>query len=382
MKTKTQARTNTQARTRTQASTKAQAKARTKAQTRPGPKEKRIVSLDLGDRKHEVCVLGRYGGAPERGKVPNTREALEALGRRHPGALVVMEVGTNSPWVSRLFAGLGHRVLVANPRKVRAIYQNERKCDRKDAEMLARLARGDEELLHPVEHRPEGVQRDLLRVKLRDNLVRQRVDIISSVRFTLKSLGVRVGSPNTACFARHAREALAGEHAELLAAVEPSLQVVDALSAAVRELGFEIARLARESYPETELLTQIAGVGPVTSLAFVLTVGDPWRFRRTRDVAAYFGLVPRRDQSGDTDKQMRISKAGDAYMRRLLVGAAQYIPGPFGPDCSLRRCGLKLAARGGQSAKKKAAVAVARKLAVLMLSLLKNGALYEPLRAA
>lgn len=355
---------------------------KTKTKTKSKATEREIVGLDLGDRKHEVCVLARGGGEVWKGEVDNTREAMGALSREHRGALVVMEVGMNSPWVSRYFQGLGHRVVVANPRKVRAIYQNERKSDRKDAEMLARLARSDEELLHPVEHRPEEVQRDLLRVKLRDNLVRQRVDIISSVRFTLKSLGVRVGSPNTECFARHARKALAGEHAVLLAAVEPSLRVVDALTAAVRELDFEIGRLAREGYPETGLLTQIAGVGPITSLAFVLTVGDPSRFGRSRDVAAYFGLVPRRDQSGDTDKQMRISKAGDAYMRRLLVGAAQYILGPFGPDCSLRRCGLKLAARGGQSAKKKAAVAVARKLAVLMLSLLKNGALYEPLRRA
>jgi transposase len=310
-------------------------------------RKNRIAGIDLGDRKHEVCVLGTRGGVLERGKVANTKGALEALSRRHRGALVVMEVGMNSPWVSRFFEGLGHRVLVANPRKVRAIYQNERKSDRRDAEMLARLARGDEELLHPVAHRPEGVQRDLLRVKLRDNLVRQRVDTISSVRFTLKSLGVRVGSPKTAYFARHARRELEGEHAELLAAVEPSLRVVEAITEQVKELERETERLAQESYPETELLTQVAGVGTITSLTFVLTVGDPSRFGRTRDVAAYFGLVPRRDQSGGTDKQLRISKAGDAYMRRLLVGAAHYIMGRFGPDCRLKRSGLKLAARGG-----------------------------------
>jgi transposase len=286
----------------------------------------------------------------------------------------------NSPWVSRYFQGLGHRVVVANPRKVRAIYQNERKSDRKDAEMLARLARGDEGLLHPVEHRPEEVQRDLLRVKLRDNLVRQRVDVISSVRFALKSLGVGLRSPDTACFARHARKALGEGHPELLAAVGPSLRVIDEITEQVRELEGQIGELARESYPETEVLRQIGGVGTITALAFVLTAGDPARFARTRDVAAYFGLVPRRDQSGETDKQLRISKAGDAYVRRLLVGCAHYILGPFGPDCQLRRRGLKLAARGGQGAKKKAAVAVARKLAVLMLSLLKEGALYEPLR--
>jgi transposase len=293
-----------------------------------------------------------------------------------------MEVGMHSPWTSRFFQQLGHRVLVANPRKVRAIYQNERKCDRKDAEMLARLARADEKLLHPVDHGTEEMQRDLLQIKLRDNLVRQRVDVISSVRFTLKSLGVPLRSPNTTCFARHARKALAGEHDDLLALIEPSLGVLDAMTEQIRRLEKSIEELAGVKYPESEFLTQIAGVGTLTSLTFILTIGDPLRFRRGRDVAAYLGLVPKRDQSGDTDKQLRISKAGDAYLRRLLVSAAQYVLGPFGPDCRLKRKGLELAARGGPRAKRKAVVAVARKLAVLMLALWRDEQFYQPQRGA
>jgi len=293
-----------------------------------------------------------------------------------------MEVGKHSPWISRFFTDLGHRVLVTNPRKVHAIYQNDRKSDRNDAVMLARLARADECLLCPIEHGPEQAQRDLLQIKLRDNLVRQRVDVISAVRFTLKSLGIRLSSPNSNCFARHARVELAGEHADILALIEPSLVVIDAMTAQIKELDREIEELAATSYPETEYLTQITGIGTITSLTFILTIYDPTRFRRPRDIGAYLGLVPKRDQSGDTDKQMRISKAGDAYLRRLLVGAAQYILGPFGPDTKLKRFGLDLAARGGPRAKKKAVVAVARKLAVLMLTLWKNEVLYEPLREA
>ena len=288
----------------------------------------------------------------------------------------------HSPWISRFFQQLGHRVLVANPRKVRAIYQNERKCDRKDAEMLARLARAEEKLLHPVDHGTEEMQRDLLQIKLRDNLVRQRVDVISSVRFTLKSLGVPLRSPNTTCFARHARKALAGEHDDLLALIEPSLGVLDAMTKQIRRLEKSIGELAGVKYPESEFLTQIAGVGTLTSLTSILTIGDPLRFRRGRDVAAYLGLVPKRDQSGDTDKQLRISKAGDAYLRRLLVSAAQYVLGPFGPDCRLKRKGLELAARGGPRAKRKAVVAVARKLAVLMLALWRDEQFYQPERRA
>jgi transposase len=341
---------------------------------------KTTIGLDLGDRKHALCVLSARGKVLKEGSLPNTREDLEDLSRRYGGALIVMEVGMQSPWISRFFKELGHRVLVANPRKVRAIYQNDRKSDRRDAEMLARLARSDEKLLSPIEHGTERAQRDLLQIKLRDNLVRQRVDVISSVRFTLKSMGVRLASPNTTCFARHARRALEKEQPELLAMIEPSLQVIDAMTAQIRSLDRAIERLADEEYPETEFLQQIAGVGTITAMTFVLTIGDPCRFERSRDVAAYLGLVPKRDQSGDTDKQLRISKAGDAYLRRLLVSAAQYILGPFGPDCRLRRKGLKLAERGGPRARKKAVVAVARKLTVLMLALWREEALYKPLK--
>lgn len=338
------------------------------------------IGIDLGDRKHSICSLDREGNILRESSIPNTPEALDGLSHSNPAAVMVMEVGMNSPWISRHLKGLGHRVLVANPRKVRAIYASVRKCDRKDAEMLARIARCDEKLLYPIEHSGEQAQRDLLRIKLRDNLVRQRVDVISAVRFTLKGLGIRLRSPKTTCFARHARRELAAAHPHMLELVEPSLVVLDALTAQIRELEKAIEKLAAESYPQTQLLQAITGIGTITSLTFVLTIGDPKRFGRTRDVAAYLGLVPKRDQSGDTDKQLRISKAGDKYLRRLLVSAAQYILGPFGQDCDLRRMGMRLAERGGQRAKKKAVVAVARKLSVVMLSLLRNGTAYEPER--
>lgn len=340
----------------------------------------RTVGIDLGDNKHSFCVLGADGKILEESTVANTREAMTRLSKKHSGALVVMEVGMQSPWISRFFTVLGHRVLVANPRKVRAIYQNDRKCDRKDAAMLAKLARADESLLHPIEHGTEQAQHDLLQIKLRDNLVRQRVNVISSVRLTLKSLGIRLRSPNTACFARHARKVLKDDHAITLAMIEPSLAVIDTMSGQIRVLDRAIEDLAESSYPETEFLKQIAGIGTITSLTFVLTIGDPERFGRQRDIGAYLGLVPKRDQSGATDKQMRISKAGDAYLRRLLVSAAQYVLGPFGPDCALKRHGLKLAERGGPRAKKKAVVAIARKLAVLMLTLWRKEDIYQPLR--
>lgn len=337
------------------------------------------IGIDLGDKSHAICVLNKDGEIVEQRTITNHRDSLRRLSIKYPNARIAMEVGTHSPWTSRFLQALGHEVLVANPRKLRAIFTSTRKSDQTDAYMIARLARVDPSLLHPIQHSSEQAQRDLLRIKLRDNLVRQRVDIISSVRFTLKSMGLKIASPNTNCFAKRCRKSLGELDPVLLASCEPSLRVIDALTQSIRELENEIETLCATTYPETGILRQIAGVGPITALTFVLTIGDPQRFDSARDVAAYLGMVPRRDQSGETDKQLRISKAGDAYLRQLLVSAAHYILGPFGPDCDLKRHGEKLAAKGGRGAKKKAVVATARKLSVLLLTLWSRKANYEPL---
>ncbi|MFV1980813.1 MAG: IS110 family transposase, partial [Rhodothermia bacterium] len=202
------------------------------------------------------------------------------------------------------------------------------------------------------------------------------------VRFTLKSLGIRLKSPNTGGFAKRARLDLRDTEPEILEMIEHSLQVLDVMTKKIRELDREIERLCEESYPESARLREIRGVGPITALCFMLTIGDPERFARPRDVGAYLGLVPRRDQSGGVDKSLRISKCGNTYLRRLLVGSAHYLLGPFGEECDMRTRGLRLAERGGQGAKKKAVVATARKLAVVMLSVWKSGGTYERERAA
>ena len=138
------------------------------------------------------------------------------------------------------------------------------------------------------------------------------------------------------------------------------------MTAQIKVLDKELELLAEDQYPVTQRLRDITGVGLLTSLAFVLTVEDPERFAKARDVGAYLGLVPKRDQSGTLDKELRISKAGNKYMRKLLVSAAQYIIGPFGEDCDLRAKGMHLLERGGQKVKKKAVIAVARSLAVTL----------------
>jgi transposase len=163
-------------------------------------------------------------------------------------------------------------------------------------------------------------------------------------------------------------------------ALGPILETIASLTERIRDYERQLETLSKERYPETDLLRQVEGVGTLTALTFVLTLEDPYRFEKSRCVGAYLGLVPATDQSGDRDPQRRISKEGDEMLRRLLVSSAHYILGPFGSDSDLRRHGEKIASRGGKNAKKRAVVAVARKLAVLLHSLWISAEVYEPLR--
>ena len=333
------------------------------------------LGLDLGDRSHHVCVLDATGQIVREGALPNTRPALVRLLTDFPQATVALEAGTHSPWISRFLTEHGAIVLVANPRKLHAISRNERKCDRHDARLLARLARVDPALLHPIQHGSAQAQHDLLGLKLRDTLVRTRVNLINSVRFTLKSLGHPVRNPSSESFHK---TVLPDVPADCLPVVQPLLTVLAQVTEQIKGLERDLVRRSKKDYPVTQRLQQITGVGPLTALCFVLKIGDPTRFSRGRDVGAYLGLCPRRDQSGGTDKQLRISKCGEGLMRRLLVSAAHYVLGPFGPRCALREHGQRLAGTGSAREKKRAVVAVARKLAVLLLSLWKHGTDYEP----
>ncbi len=337
------------------------------------------VGLDLGDRHTQVCVLDETGELIEEARVATKPQALR---HRFSGVVplrIVLEAGTHSPWVSRLLSELGHEVIVANPRKLRLIYANDSKSDRVDAEYLARVGRLDPALLVPLRHRGAETQADLALLRSRNALVRARTRLISHARGTTKSLGARLPSCSAESFAAKAGGCVP---AELRPALAPVLTVIAQVSDEIRALDTKIEEMAGERYPETALLTQVAGVGTLTATVYVLTLEDPQRFPRSRSVGSYLGLRPRQRDSGSLQPQLRITKAGDEHLRWLLVGAAHYIIGPFGPDTDLRRWGLRLAGQGGRVGKKRAAVAVARKLSVLLLRLWLSGEVYEPLRNA
>ena len=334
------------------------------------------IGLDLGDRMSQICMLDSMGEIVEETRVATTKSGLtrvfdvERLGK----CRVAMEVGTHSPWVSRLLREMGHEVLVANSRKLRFIYQNRGKTDRVDAESLARVARMDPALLSPVKHRDEEVAQDLAVLRARDLLVRTRVKLIGHARGAVKSAGHRLKASSTRAFTAETESMLPKELRETLGAVYTA---IDALSGQIRALNQRVREMATKKYPETGLLRQVAGVGYILSLAYVLTLETPDRFEKSRMVGPYLGMVPARRQSGDSDPQLRITKEGDGFMRCLLVQGAQYILGPFGPDCDLRRFGLALEGRGGKYARKRAVIAVARKLAVLLHKLWRSGEVYE-----
>jgi transposase len=342
---------------------------------------KMTVGLDLGDKYSYLCVLDTDSGELlEEGRL---RTTPDDLGRRFDSGKqmkIAIEVGTHSSWVNRILHDCGHEVVVANPRKTRLIYGDKRKTDELDAQKLARLARVDPELLYPIDHRGEESQAHLAIIRSRDALVRARTQLINHVRGTVKSFGARLPKCSAESFHKKVADALPSELAE---ALEDVVATIGSLTETIRDYERRIERVCKENYPqETGLLRQVPGVGALTSLTFVLTLEDPDRFEKSRMVGAYLGLVPGKDQSGDRDPGKPISGEGDEMLRRLLVGSAHYILGPFGPDSDLRRHGEKIAARGGKNAKKRAVVAVARKLSVLLHRLWITGEAYEPLRNA
>ena len=335
------------------------------------------IGMDLGDKRSHLYVLDNQSGEElERGDIATRQKSVQKWFSRREPATVVIEVGSDSGWVSRVLTELGHEVLVADPRRVRRLAGNDDKDDALDAEFLARIGRMDRKLLKPIKLRSEPTQCALGLLRSRDELVQARTKLINHVRGAVKTLGVRLPNSSTESF--HKLQAqIPQQLRESLSAV---IICIESLTEQIRCCERLIEQKCEREYPQTELFRQVAGVGAITALAFALVIEEPSRFSRSRTVGAYLGLTRRKYKSGQSDPELRISKRGDRLLRRLLVNSAHYILGPFGPDSDLRRWGLKYAAGGGKNAKKRAVVAVARKLAVLLHRLWTTGEQYEPLR--
>jgi transposase len=338
---------------------------------------KLTIGLDLGDRTSHYCMLDEAGNVILESNLPTTSNGIRQAFRRIPRCRIALETGTHSPWVSRQLAQMGHEAIVAHARNVRLIGESSRKDDQFDARTLARLARIDPGLLGPVRHRSAQAQIHLTVIRARAALVSTRTALVNAARGLTKSYGQRLNQCGTEQMNRDRSKGLSQELRE---ALDPLLREIESLNERIAEYDRRIEQIAKEVHPEVARLKQVKGVGTLIALTYVLTLDDPHRFRRSRDAGCYLGLRPGRRNSGQSEPQLHISKEGDRYLRTLMVQGAHYILGPFGQDSDLRRWGLKLAERGGKNAKKRAVVAVARKLAVLLHKLWVSGEVYEPLR--
>jgi len=351
--------------------------ARKKKQAAAEERVEYYIGIDLGDRKSNYCILDEGGEILLEGSLPTTAEGFEkhfkALGRSR----IALEVGTHSPWVSDQLEKQGHDVYVANTRKMNGGKKSRRrKNDRLDALILSRQVRSDPSLLYPIRHRKEKSRQGLVLLRAREALVSARTKLVNGARGLVKSFGYRLSRCGSEVFHK---ASLDGLPEDLREALKPMLEQIGQLTEKIKSYDKEAKRVSLKVYPETAVLRQVNGVGILVALAYVLTMEDPEFFRKSRDVGPYLGLTPKQYDSGDSSPQLGITKTGDRMMRKLLVQSAQYILGPFGEDSDLRRHGQKIAERGGKNGKKRAVIAVARKLGVLLHRLWKTGEVYEPL---
>src|SRR6202167_2979237 len=305
-------------------------------QSRNFSQQKLTIGLDLGDRNSWYCVVDEVGQIQLEQRVRTTAKALQEVFGTMTRSRIALEIGTHSPWISRMLSDLGHEVIVANARKVRLIGESRKKDDRLDAQTLARLARIDPQLLYPVKHRSAQAQADLMMIRARAGLVRARTGLVNTARGLAKSYGER--PPGCHVWDMNPEKA-EGLSPELQTGLEPLLACIESVSEQIREYNERMEKLAQDSYPQVGLRKQVKGLGTLIALTFLLTLEDPHRFRKSRDVGSYLGLQPGRRNSGQSEPQMHISKEGDPYLRTLLVQGAQHILGPFGGDCDLRRWG-------------------------------------------
>ena len=328
--------------------------------------------IDLHQKHSEICGMDGEGRVKYQERVVTTEAGLRRVFGRRKSSRVVIESGCQTAWAARLLQSMGHEVVVVNPRRVRLIAESTLKTDRIDAEILAWLGRQDEALLRPVYQRSEGARDLRTRLRVRTSLVRARTALINSVRGTLRSQGYRMSSCLAARFAARFWE---------LKLESQLRQMLDPLVETIAELSLRIERLEADLVEESEAdelllrLQEVPGVGPIVCLAFVGWVDRPERFPQSRDVGACLGLRPQVRESGESQWHGAITREGDAEMRRLLVQAAHAALN-CRRDSALKRWAEQLAQRIG---KRKAVVALARKLAVLLHRLWVTGRSYQPL---
>ena len=334
------------------------------------------IGVDVSDKTSKICVMTKDGGKRRvivETTCPTTRggfsECFSKFDRAWP---VVFETGAHCRWMKAHFESMGFKAIVANPAEVKLITESNAKSDRSDARKLARIALADIELLKPVRLRDEKHQHMLRLHEARQLLMRFRSSMICQMRSFAKSCGFRLPDCATEWFHEIDKSKWTDDYEQT---VWPVLHVIETVNQKIAAYDTMIEKLANTPVfkAQVERAKEVYGVGTVGATVVVAAIdGDPERFKHARDVGPYFGQVPKTFQSGQSDPQLGMTKAGNDLVRKVLTECAHVVMKSSAKDTDLKLKGLKIAARGGRIAKKKAIGAVARGLAVRIVALLKD----------
>lgn len=334
------------------------------------------IGMDVSDRKTQICVMAKAGATPKvvmETTIPTTKDGLaKFLATQDKSSPVAFETGTHCRWMHEVAEGMGFKVYVANPCRLRMITESKTKNDVNDARMLARIALADPGLLHPVRLRSAEHQKMINLHEMRNLLVKQRTGIVVQLRSVAKSMGFRIPKCQAASFHNLDRKTWPKEFRDI---AWPMMKGLEQLAVTIKTYEKQIREFAETPTfkAKVERLMEIRYVGLYVATGFVaVTGGDMDRFETPRDVGPWLGVTPKQDQSGDIDRQCRMTKAGSPFMRRLLVESAQLIMRDGSAPTDLKVKGLRICARGAKISKRKAISAVARSLAVLMVAMLKK----------
>ena len=337
------------------------------------------VGLDLGRRKTTVCVVDDAGAPLHEETCDSTLDGVESALKACPRlkiGLIGVESGSDTHLVRKL-RERGYPVAIFEARKASKFLALRRnKTDRSDAKGLADIARIGRNTVSQVYLKSLECQQLRSQLVMRHKLVRLRVTAEGAVRGRLALYGRPFRKPHRVGAVREQvskqlAELHASEAIDLSSDLEALVDVCESLRSYLKHLDAELERRAK-SHSVCRLLMEVPGVGPICSLSFYSAIEDPHRFHHTADVAAYLGLVPRRYQSGDVSRTLGITKNGSKLTRAHLVTATVFRT--RAPDCALKEWALGLKDRIGSQRSK---VALARKLAVILLTLWKNGSHFE-----
>jgi transposase len=332
------------------------------------------IGIDIGDLNSHLRFINDEKDIYAAKRIPTTIDAYRRTFGDIDPAVVTVETGQHSSWIIKLLKECGHEVIVINTRKARQIYMNPRKCDKKDAEILARLARDDEITSLSVENRSQQRQLDLSVIQARDKLIGSRTSHITYIRYKVKQFGGRIPS----CAAKRFHDiAVPHIQMDLLPLVSPLLEQIRSFTDKVDYYDCEIDRLCHERYQCVLQLLDIPGVNKITALAFVIIIGDPNRFTDDRTVGAYLGLTPTMNNSGNRERYGGITRNGNKLLRSLLVQCGQNILLKNSQDTDLKNWGMRTMRRG--IPRNKVTTGVARKLAIVLNHLWRTGEEYKPL---